>query len=211
ASPHRPLDRAPYLPELDAALGAPAGGGQRGPVRDRGLAQLRRRLRPDPAGLARQRRSRVGAAAGALRRALPAHVALLPGLLDGGLQDAADPAVAGADVAAGRARRHRRAALSGAVGRVPLSLTWEKNLFCGSGCSTKDFPRRSGGSLLASVLLDGSGRRGAVLGGGIQATLHQQRRDIRRLAREVGEQLQRVLAAALRQQRGAETVAVGAG
>src|SRR5690606_7929177 len=70
---------------------------------DRGLAQLRHRLRPHPAGLARQRRGRLGAAGPALRRALPAHVAVLPGRLHGHLPRAPGAAVAGADVAGGRA------------------------------------------------------------------------------------------------------------
>src|SRR5690606_20032870 len=83
----------------------------RASLRDRGLARLRHRLRPDPAGLAPQHRGRLGPAAAALRRALPAHVAVLPGRLDGRLPRPPDPAVADRDVAPGRPGRLRRAAL----------------------------------------------------------------------------------------------------
>ena len=77
--PHRSVDRALHLPQLDAAFGRRRSPRAiEGPVRDRGLAQLRRRLRPHAAGLARQHRARLGSAAAALRRALPAHVAVLP-------------------------------------------------------------------------------------------------------------------------------------
>src|SRR5690606_39115507 len=73
-------------------------------------------------------------------------------------------------------------------------------------------PAWAGDVVAASLLrLVGPGRRCAVLDGAVQAPLHQLRLDVRSLAREVREQLQRVLAAALRQQRGAEAVAVFAG
>src|SRR5690606_17288371 len=106
------LDCALHLPQLHAAVRAPGGRRHRGRVRGRGLAQLRRRLRPDATGLAGQRGGGLGAAAGALRRTLPAHVALLPRRFDGELPHPPHPAVAAADVAGRRAGRPRGPALS---------------------------------------------------------------------------------------------------
>src|SRR5690606_36393790 len=110
---HRYVDRALHLPQLAAAVGRADCPRQRGPVRPRGLAQLRPRLRPDPAVLAEQHRCRVGHAGPALRLALPAHVAVLPGRVDGQLPQPPRPAVAGPDVAGGRAGGRGGTALSG--------------------------------------------------------------------------------------------------
>ncbi len=86
--------------------------GQRRPVRDGGLAQLRRRLRPHPAGLAQQHRGGLAATGRPLRRTFPAHVAVLPGGVDGQFPLPPRPAMAAGAVARGRAGRLHVPALS---------------------------------------------------------------------------------------------------
>src|SRR5262249_3725543 len=67
----RPLGGALHLPELAAALGRADRRGERGVVRDRGLAQLRRRLRSDPHRVAPQLRARLAAPRRPLWAAVP--------------------------------------------------------------------------------------------------------------------------------------------
>src|SRR5690606_36362846 len=100
----RPLDRQIHLPQRRAALGGPARRCRRQPVRGGGRAQLRRRLRQDPEGLAPQFRSRLAALRRPAGGALPPHVALLPTVLRRGLPRPGAPAVA---VGAGQKRRPR--------------------------------------------------------------------------------------------------------
>src|SRR5690606_19969684 len=160
---------------------------------------------PDATGLAGQRGGGLGAAAGALRRTLPAHVALLPRRFDGELPHPPHPAVAAADVAGRRAGRPRGPALSAAPRATSAAAGRRKAL------PPPERGKRGAASIGPSVGLGAFGRRGTVLDRAVQAALDQQRTDVGVLAREVAEQLQRVLAAALREQGRSEAVAVGAG
>src|SRR5690606_30812545 len=69
--------------------------------------------------LAHEHRTGLAAAAGALRRALPPHVALLPGRLDGLVPQPPAAAVAAGALAWRGAGRLRGAALSGASAGGP--------------------------------------------------------------------------------------------
>jgi len=108
SGPARPLDRTLHLSQLDDPRRQPGRHRRRRPVRHRGLAQLRQRLRPYPDRLAGQLRRRLAGAVGALRRAFPAHVALLPGLLGCRVPHPARPAMAADDEPTWYSRRVSR-------------------------------------------------------------------------------------------------------
>ena len=74
---HRPLDRAAYLSQLDAALGRTGDRGRRKAFRPRRHTKLRRRLRQDPVCLGAKFCSVMGSLQKPLRRAILSHVALL--------------------------------------------------------------------------------------------------------------------------------------
>jgi SAM-dependent methyltransferase len=121
----RRLGRALHLPELSPSVGRADRGGQRGAVPGRRLAQLRRGLRSDPDRLARKLRARVAAAGGALWRAVPPDVALLPVDRGGRVPRAPQPGLADRAVAA---RRSRRLSLGALALRRPASSrerAWE--------------------------------------------------------------------------------------
>src|SRR6185437_13271967 len=78
-------------------------------------AQLRRRLRQDAAGLARQLRAQLAAPGAPLRRPLPPHVAVLPQHLRRYLPRPQEPALAAGALAPRGAGRLRGAALTAAA------------------------------------------------------------------------------------------------
>jgi cyclopropane-fatty-acyl-phospholipid synthase len=91
----------------------------RGPLRDRGLAQLRRRLRPHAHGVVRQLRSRLALASQPLRRPLLPHVEVLPPHVRRDLPRARRAALAARALARGRSRGLPRTALTTALTTRP--------------------------------------------------------------------------------------------
>src|SRR5690606_38126709 len=97
----------------------------RRPVRRRGPAQLRRRLRPHADGLEQQLRGRLAAVRRAAGRDLPAEVAVLPAVVRGGVPGEEYPALAVGVVAGGGAGWVSADKLTRLVGQASQP-TWQK-------------------------------------------------------------------------------------
>ena len=121
--PYRSVDRQIYLPQFDVAFRQPDHRCPRRPVRDRGLAQLRRLLRSDADGVAQELRRRLAATPGKIRRTFLPHVAILSIGVGGGVPFAPRPVVAARAQSARRARRLYRAALIASIRRSSIYVT----------------------------------------------------------------------------------------